>query len=351
MCSYLVRRGATYYFRRSIPTDVRDAFNGRSEWVVSLRTKDRPAAKRMVPHHLVDSERLFDEVRQSVGSRCPLERPKASTKTASVSSIAQTGDASHRSVAHPDTSDTVMLDKAVVDGWAAERKVQQKGVDAHRAVARWFYNRVGRKPVDAINRRDVLSFKAALIEEGQSLGNVRVKLSRLRTLLQWASDNELARANVAAGVTIKDADKAANKRLPFDLGSLNRIFSSPIYQNGERPVKGRGEAAYWLPLLALFTGARMEELGQLRASDVTAIDYPDDDGAMRSAWFISITADDEDGLRLKNARSERLVPVHSILEKYGFIALVKSSRRNGNDRLFDKLKPNVYGRLTAKWGE
>ena len=33
---------------------------------------------------------------------------------------------------------------------------------------------------------------------------------------------------------------------------------------------GAGEAAYWLPLLALFTGARLEELAQLRVSDLAS---------------------------------------------------------------------------------
>ncbi|MGA7326889.1 MAG: hypothetical protein WBX25_20965 [Rhodomicrobium sp.] len=43
---------------------------------------------------------------------------------------------------------------------------------------------------------------------------------------------------------------------------MNLIFSFPIFTKGERPKGGGGEAAKWLPLLAAFTGARLEELGQ-----------------------------------------------------------------------------------------
>jgi hypothetical protein len=168
-----------------------------------------------------------------------------------------------------------MLGGLIVDLWAAERKVQPKGKDAHRAVAKWFYDRVGTKPVAQISRKDVLAFKAALVAEGQSPANIKMKLSRLRTLLQWAFENDYAEANAATGITIKDTDAAKNKRKEFDLASLSAIFSSPVFAEGQRPAGGKGEAAYWLPLLALFTGARLEELGQLRPGDVAEERYPD----------------------------------------------------------------------------
>jgi integrase len=243
------------------------------------------------------------------------------------------------------------LDVEVVDGWAAERKPVQKGVDTHRAVARWFYERVGRKCVREITRADVLSFKAKLIAEGATPANIRVKLSRLRTLLQWAADNDLAVANVAKGIGIKDTAQAQNRRREFDLESLRRIFASPVFASNERPAGGKGEAAYWLPILALYTGARLEELGQLRQKDVQLRSYVDEEGQERTAWVIHIVSDPIDGLALKNAVSERIVPVHTTLERLGFIEFVRSAKDRNAERIFDLLRPNVYGRLTAKWGE
>ncbi|WP_420822569.1 DUF6538 domain-containing protein [Sphingomonas gei] len=32
MCTYLAKRGATYYFRRAIPVELRPAFGGRAEF-------------------------------------------------------------------------------------------------------------------------------------------------------------------------------------------------------------------------------------------------------------------------------------------------------------------------------
>lgn len=253
----------------------------------------------------------------------------------------------------------IMLDGKIVDLWAAERTPKQKGIDAHRAVARWFYDLVGRKPVDQINRKDVLAFKDKLVAEGQSPANIGQKLSRLRTLLQWAADNDYIAGNPAAGIKIKDTEAAKNKRRPFDLPALNAIFGSPVYAKGERPTQGRGEAAYWLPLLALFTGARLEELGQLRPDDVGHRTFPDPDGKEEAAWFLHLVEVEGEGndtgdngaTKLKNAASERLVPIHSELERLGFIAFAQAMKQQGRARIFHQLKPNKYGTLTAKWGE
>jgi hypothetical protein len=60
-------------------------------------------------------------------------------------------------------------------------------------------------------------------------------------------------------VTFRDA---------FTIDELNRFYASPVYTQGDRPRKGGGEAAYWLPLLAQHTGARVEDLCRLQADDL-----------------------------------------------------------------------------------
>ncbi|MBO9622565.1 MAG: hypothetical protein J7500_07615 [Sphingomonas sp.] len=92
-------------------------------------------------------------------------------------------------------------------------------------------------------------------------------------------------------------------------------------------------------------------LGQLRSMDVQLERYPDENGEERSAWFIHIREDAEDDLKLKNATSERLVPVHPELERLGFVKFAEAAKKAKQARLFPLLKPNIYGRLTAKWGE
>jgi hypothetical protein len=105
--------------------------------------------------------------------------------------------------------------------------------------------------------------------------------------------------------------------------SANLFFGSPVYTKGAQPTDGRGEAAFWLPLLGLYTGARLNELAPLGAADVTT--------------------DLAEGRRLKTVGSRRSVPVHTELLRIGFTDFVDHVRkRNGaNGRLF----PLLTGRL------
>jgi integrase len=239
----------------------------------------------------------------------------------------------------------------LVDRWSKERRRVGKSLDTHKAVVRQFVELAGAIPVGKVTKRDVLTFKDKLLETGNTPANVNVKLTRLRTLLNFAFANDLITAQPANGIQVLDPDAERNKRRPFDRTALAAIFGSPIYSEDARPTQGRGAAAYWLPLLALYTGARMEELGQLRTIDVRQEAYPDADDNEQSAWFIHVTEDDEDGLKLKNAGSERVIPLHPALEELGFTRFVGEAKASGHARLFPDLRPNKYGRLTAKWGE
>ena len=385
MCSYLYRRGAVYCTRMVVPPRLRPII-GKSDLGRSLRTKDLAEAKRLLPVWLEWSQsKLAAAERQLAGQKAPAVPVAANDAGQSTASLAMGLGMVHDSEpdhSFPDAPDPLtvarselrealenkalveqirgegnaspvaFLDTDIVDLWAAERKPKQKGIDTHRAVARWFYDRIGKKPVDQISRQDVLAFKAKLLEERQSAANIKQKLSRLRTLLQWAADNGHAATNAAQGVTIKDTQAAKNKRKPFDLPALNAIFSSPIYSKGERPTQGRGEAAYWIPLLALFTGARMEELGQLRPTDVVHLPYPDPDGNEKRGWFLNLVeTEGENGTELKTAESERLIPLHPELERRGFVAFAEAMNEEKRDRLFHQLTPGPYGNLTHKWGQ
>ncbi len=252
----------------------------------------------------------------------------------------------------PAAASVAALDTDIVDGWAAERKPSQKAVDSCRSEARKFLAHTGPKAVGTITRADVLTYKAALIADGQSAANIKTRLSRLSTVLGWAAENGHLHANPAKGITIKVPKKSKDKRQPFAPEDLNAIFAGPVHADGERPLRGRGEASYWLPLLALFSGARLEEMAQLRPHDVARHTYTDGDGQTLQSWFITIVEDDgEDATTVKTVGSERLVPVHPVLEELGFITFVKTQQEIGPARLFDKLRPGAYGKLGVKWSE
>jgi integrase len=128
---------------------------------------------------------------------------------------------------------------------------------------------------------------------------------------------------------------------------LKALFGSPIYLKGERPVGGKGEAAYWLPLLALFSGARLNELAPLCADDVKL-------DAASGVHFITVIEDADAGRGVKTESSLRAVPIHSELVRIGFLEFVNNVRQHEGPsaRLFPKLTPGPkggFGEAFSKW--
>lgn len=88
------------------------------------------------------------------------------------------------------------------------------------------------------------------------------------TFLGWATNQGYIASNPLKGLSVK-VDKSENSRDAFKSGDLELIFSQPRFK-GEKPSKRHALRAehYWLPLLGLFTGARMEEICRLRKCDI-----------------------------------------------------------------------------------
>lgn len=186
--------------------------------------------------------------------------------------------------------------------------------------------------------------EAARIERG----TVNKLLGACQTVALWARDN---------GILPDEApwsDPFANMRLdevepdrePWEANELRTLFSSPVFVGGERPTGGRGEAAYWLPFLGLFTGARLGELAGLMVSDVQT----DEETAIA---FLSITDDASQGKRLKTASSRRVIPVHPELIRLGFLQLVEERRRLDGEAamLFPLLTMSARGSRGDAWSK
>lgn len=188
----------------------------------------------------------------------------------------------------------ILLEPGIVDLWKSEGTKREKTVVMVKATAEWFQERVGKLPVQDITKAHVIQFKNKLLEEGQSVANTNVRLSHISLLLGWAARNDMVPFNVAKGTSIPNLQAKKKRRKPFDLVALKAIFDSPVYAKGERPAGGKGEAAYFLPVMALYTGARVRELAQLRHGDIKEVEYPDADGDMHKGWFLSITEDTDD---------------------------------------------------------
>lgn len=204
----------------------------------------------------------------------------------------------------------------------------------------------GRRPTRTYKRTDIIGFQRDLKEQGYKPATVRSRVGLLRALLSVAHDEGIIESNPAQGVRTDLTGSTATSRIAFSPDDLTAIFSSPVYSQGFRPRGDlNGEATFWLPLLALFTGARMEELGQLAPTDIRNERYKDSKGREHKVPMLYIT-DEGTGQGIKNEGSRRRVPVHKDLIALGFLDHV---RKQQGERIFPELKPDNKGRETARF--
>ncbi len=261
-------------------------------------------------------------------------------------------------------------------GWKRQRERSPGTVTEYERAIKLFTELHGDLPVAQIRRNHARAFREALQDVPRKRGG-KLLNAPLPELAEWGRKhqdaqkigagtvNKLLGGVQAVAVWARDngvipddvhwADPFAKMRLgrnepvrggaPFEPEELKAIFGTPVFTAGERPIGGRGDAAYWLPLLALFTGARLGELTSLRASDVTR--HP-----LVGCVCIHITTDAKAGKRLKNRHSERVVPIHPQLIELGFLEYVtaQSKSRGANAWLFPLVAPGTTGTKTwSKW--
>jgi integrase len=160
-------------------------------------------------------------------------------------------------------------------------------------------------------------------------------LSRLSTMFKWAVRQWLIERNPAEGLTVAEPEgDPRSARAPFSLDQLKAIFAPPRYSQ----LKG---ARRWIPLLALFTGMRLNEICQLTVDDLTT-EY--------GLAVIQVRAGT--GKRLKTDNAQRVIPIHEELIRCGLLEFVDRMRRAGHDRLFPELqldRRGYYSDRYQKW--
>lgn len=172
-------------------------------------------------------------------------------------------------------------------------------------------------------------------------------LSTISPLYKWLAGQPawVGLTNPCEGL-FHDKVKGKNPRPPFTTPVLNKILQSPLFTgflaDGDENKAGNQHAddwRKWIPLVCMFTGARIGEIAQLRVGDVRQ---------EHGVWFIHIAH--EGALSTKSGQS-RPAAVHSRLQGLGFLDFVDRQRdRAGGDAstpLFPDLKPNSRGQISG----
>lgn len=178
---------------------------------------------------------------------------------------------------------------------------------------------------NSITKEQAISYKTSLIGKNFSELRINKVLGFLRDLFGYAINHNLylfanpfeklnisRKARLKAKVNSYQQFSDDDLKLIFENGEYQKFLNKPNYK--------------WLPFLALFTGARLEELASLNLSQIKK-----EDGIL----FFDI-------IKAKNSNSVRRIPLHDAIINSEFSAYVESVRNKGG-QLFPELNDGKNG--------
>jgi len=137
--------------------------------------------------------------------------------------------------------------------------------------------------------------------------------------------------------------ETTRQRRPWSDEELKNLFEQPLFQKNELPKDWRcgKEAAYWIPLLGLYTGARLSEIAQLRICDI----HFSEEIPVISISNLGVNQ------KVKTSASIRTIPIHNELIRLGFIKYAEAIRSECKDSLWPHLKQrkNKPGGNFSNW--
>ena len=143
--------------------------------------------------------------------------------------------------------------------------------------------------------------------------------------------------------------KAKDKRESFTDDDIKTIFHHKNFLPAVFEGHGRQTIKYpyyFVPILAVLMGARLEEICQMRVKDIMRVD---------GIWVYRIREEgkyNEEETRVKNPYSERDIPLHpELIDTLKFVQYVKHIKKLGHERVFWELpkRGTVYSKNVGKF--
>ena len=160
---------------------------------------------------------------------------------------------------------------------------------------------------------------------------VNKHLSLISSVLRWAVRHGHATVNPAEGLTLEKTTRPDEERLPYSPDDLQRIINN--LHTAPPPA--------WIPIVAMFTGARREEICSLTAKDFIEVD---------GIWCVDINESGEK--HVKTQASIRTVPIHPRLIELGLMEYMKYQPAKGNIWGLEVWRGSAgkkYGNLYNAW--
>lgn len=326
-------KGGIFRFRLQLPDDVFERLDAtgtagvRRTVTFSLRTRDPMAARSRALRAAADVSDMIVAVRAGATSPRRLD-PAAYQRDGA----APPGIGGRRQIpsngagARAAKPKKVMTLRRVYEDVYLPRREDRKGVpprrrarlDTEKAIA-LFVASAGDLAITSISRKVAEKFVRGL--EVGSIGTKKKLVIALSTVCNAAVAADLLPSNPFRGLgPDRSAISAARRSYSrFDHDQLAGFFARTECEDG---------AVLWLPRLLLLTGARLEEMAQLRAS-----------------WFVrrdGVEVIDLHDAQVKSPHNRRYIPLHRDLLDLGVLDMVRCS----SDRVFPELR---YRPSAERW--
>jgi len=167
-----------------------------------------------------------------------------------------------------------------------------------------------------------------------SVTTVNKHISRFSSLMKHCMKEGYIDNNPAVGLKIKQKKRPDEERKAYSLTDLKSILSN-------LPPKEYKPERYWIPIISMFSGLRLDEVCQLHTDDIKQIE---------GIWCIDVN--DNEDKKLKTLSSKRVIPIHPTLLKLGLLNYVMSAKSQRLKRLWSNLnwrKEDGYSNAFGKW--
>ncbi len=398
--TYLHRNSyGIYYFRMAIPRKIRYKFSGKHEIKRSLRTVNRSIALKLARELAVHAIQLFqDDMNYKDLAHCKsfmsrLELKPDGTIIETIETDPEHAEAEAAALkAYRDSlpkvtnlrtqqpteppaqqpSLTVILISEAAEKYIEYMEItegcDQKTLDDYKAKLEMLVEAVGDISVNDItndtandyfetikkipsNRKKKPQYRGKTIQQllnmqipkQHQLGTETVNkyMTRAKLLIEWCIKKGYytQQRNPFDGLRLSKKSKRKRKSNKPPRTILTDAEVSRILQ--KLPNDKSKPSRKWLPILAMYTGARLEELCQLHTSDIIKED---------GIYCFRIT-DSEEDQQLKTPNSIRIVPIHSEIIKKGFLEFVDEQKSLNRERIFHDLQPDQYGKYSSSYSK
>lgn len=386
MSAYLLQRPSGWYFRITIPKDVRDYFMRRelklllpfadkkraqmlagycamkvTSVIISCREKNMKFGKVVISNFesKTDGTVKFDELSVDAGGDAEKEITllKAALHSMLNGSSQETPSLGtlQKSMRLSEIVKKYCDEKTSTKAWS--EKTSQEFIASYALLQMV----LGDEEVGNISRENALNYLKVLqklppninkkpLYRDKSIGtiidmkpktvlstqSINKHMARASSLWIWARAQKYVSDNPFECLSLKKDKRPHEQRSAYNDDQLGVIFGHEIFSM----QKSRHPYMYWVPLLGLFTGMRLEEICQLHVDDIRMED---------EIWVIDVNNKEEK--KLKTETSQRLVPIHSELIRLKFIDYCDSKRTACHKLIFSELKRerDGYSQAVSKW--